>query len=91
MPSRKDPDADTEWRWLKTPATYCDTYSVDVFGGASIVRITFGEFLDRETEPYYRMAVALPISDAKALAKSLERLIKRAEEKKKDGDEPSEG
>jgi hypothetical protein len=70
-----------DYDWLRLPAVYCDTYSSAVFRRAGVVRIAFGEYVGRNYMPFYRSCVAMPISDAKMLVRTLTRQITRAEER----------
>ena len=88
-PKRKEP-ADPALRWLQPSPVYVDHVAVGVFSGARVMRLVFGEWIDRETLPIYRAAVVLPLSEARVLAESLadelkeydERVAKRNVEKK---------
>ncbi len=76
--ARSRPEEELGFRWLETPAVYCDTYTADWFG--DVIRIAFGEYTDRDHYPFFRTAVAIPLSDAKRLIRTLTRLVKEAEE-----------
>jgi hypothetical protein len=81
--AKSRPEDEPGWRWLENPAIFCDTFSVDFFTDSNIFRLAFGEYTDKEHYPYFRVGVALPFADAKALARTLTRLIKEAEEREK--------
>ena len=89
-PPLKDPENELQWRWLKDPATYCDAYNVDVWPGPGVVRISFGEFTNKEYLPFFRAAIVMPISDAKSLAETLIALIREAEQDKEKREKSSE-
>ena len=80
---REDPAEETGFRWLQLPAIFVDTFSVDHFSGGTIIRLVFGEYVSREYVPFYRASVAMPLSDAKALARTLTRIVKDAEQELK--------
>jgi hypothetical protein len=69
-----------EWNWLKEPATFCDAYTLQVWAHLGVVRFSFGEYTDGDTQPFYRAGIVMPLSDAKALVRSLNRAIREAEE-----------
>lgn len=79
----KDPNVEPEWGWLREPGVYCDTYAVDIFQPQGVVRLTFGEYTDKEHLPYFRSAVVLPIAEAKALGRWLIKLIEAEEKESK--------
>jgi hypothetical protein len=68
-----------EWYWLRETAVFCDAYTLQVWKESQIVRFAFGEYTDGETKPFYRVGIAMPLSDAKTLLRSLTRAIKNAE------------
>jgi hypothetical protein len=76
------PEKEPGWRWLKEPAIYCDAYTVDVFSDANIVRLSFGEYISEDVLPFYRVGIAMPLTDVKKLIHSLNKVIERYE---KDG------
>jgi hypothetical protein len=76
--SEEDRDA-----WKTVPATYADTFEVSVVPEAGIVRIAFGEYAGRNRPYFIRTAVAMPIDDAKALGRMIQRLIHETEEESK--------
>ena len=78
--ARSRPDTEPGYDWLKMPGIFCDTYTADYFPSSNVIRINFGEYTDREHWPFYRAAVVLPLSDAKRLRATLNRLIREAEE-----------
>lgn len=88
-PKFKIPDDDPEWSWLKAPGTYCDTFSVDVWAGPQVVRLTFGEYTDKGMLPFFRAAVVMPIADAKGLAETLTELIQEAEKEEQAKKQPA--
>jgi hypothetical protein len=59
-------------------AVFCDTYFLNIW--PEYLRIAFGEHL--RDRPYYRSAIAMPISDAKSLAKDILELVERIEKDK---------
>ena len=84
---RRDAD-ENRYKWKEVPATYVDTFEVAVISDAKIARLAFGEFAGRGNS-FLRVAVAMPISDAKALVRILGDLIRDmdAEESNQDGDD----
>ena len=82
--ARSRPDEETGFDWLQLPGIFCDTYTADYFRSSNVVRITFGEYTDREHFPIYRTAVVMPVPDAKRLRATLNRLIREAEEPPKE-------
>jgi len=78
--ARKPPEADIGWRWMQLPAVFVDTFVVDVFQKATLVRLSFAEYTDRETASFYRSSVVMPVSDAKLLIERLTADIKEAED-----------
>jgi hypothetical protein len=75
----KDPPG-PEWRWLREPGIFCDAYTLDIWKDSQIVRIAFGEYTERGVSPFYRVGIAMPLSDAKLFLRALTRAIKEAEE-----------
>jgi hypothetical protein len=65
--------------WLAAPATYCDYFLVDAWGGPRIVRMAFGEVAETGRRPLFRVGIAMPIDVAKELADILREVIQRAE------------
>lgn len=61
------------------PAIYADTFEVSVSPSSQIARIVFGEYAGREAASFHRVAVAMPIEDAKAFIRTLGRLIREIE------------
>lgn len=82
--ARKSPEQTDEYGWLGLPAIYCDAYSVAGWPGDRIIRMVFSESTGPGWQPFYRAAIAMPVTDAKAFVKSLERQIERAEGKEVD-------
>jgi uncharacterized NAD(P)/FAD-binding protein YdhS len=77
---RKDPASEPSFQWLQLPSIYCDTYSLDTFGEAYVVRMVFGDYVSREYHPFYRASITMPLEEAKGFLRSLSRVIKNAEE-----------
>ena len=75
---RTPPEEEPRLRWLGLPGVYCDTFTLDSWT-SGVVRIAFGEYTDPEHYPWYRTAVVMPISDVKALARALTRVVTEAE------------
>lgn len=86
--SKARPDEDIGFNWLALPGIFCDTYAASYFRSSNAIRITFGEYTNKDHQPYYRTAVVLPLSDAKRLRATLTRLIKEAEEPEEGEAEP---
>lgn len=80
MAKGSDEDRDA---WKTVPATYADTFEVSVVPEAGIVRIAFGEYAGRNRPYFIRTAVAMPLEDAKALGRVIQRLIRETEEESK--------
>ena len=85
--ARSLPQDEPRYRWLEPPGIYCDAYTANYFP-SGVIRITFGEYIDKDHYPYFRTAVVIPLSDAKRLVRTLNRLITRAEQPS-EPDEPS--
>lgn len=79
MATRSGPEDEASYRWLEAPGIFCDYYFADYYSDSKCIRITFGEWVAKGVQPFYRTAVVLPLSDAKALRKTLDRLIHQAE------------
>lgn len=62
-------------RWKEVSAIYVDMFEASVIPDAQIARIAFGEYGGPDT-PFLRVAVAMPIEDARALVKILGDLIR---------------
>lgn len=88
--ARTRPEEHLGFRWLETPGVFCDTYTARYFPDATSVRITFGEYTDRDHYPYYRYAVVMPLSDIKRLVRTLNRLIREAEQPEEGEEETPE-
>jgi hypothetical protein len=69
--------------WPGYSAVYCDTFAVDAWLPAGVVRLTFGEFTGQGYLPFFRSAVIPPIEDAKQLAKMMVDQIQEAEAEQK--------
>jgi hypothetical protein len=69
------------------PATYCDSYSVNVWPTPGVVRLTFAEYTQPGTLPFFRAAVVLPIAEAKALAEHLIGQIQALEREEEEQEE----
>lgn len=78
-PSRSA-EGSEEYEWLRTPAIFCDTFVSSVFRRDRVVRIAFGEYTGRGYFPFYRTSVTMPIGDARALVRVLDRQLKEADE-----------
>jgi hypothetical protein len=85
----RDPENTIGYRWLREPAVFCDTHYASYFKSANIVRITFGEYIGSSYSPYYRAGVALPLTEAKRLVRTLQRLVREAEEPSKPAEVPT--
>ena len=91
---KRNAEDDPGWHWMLPRATFCDYFILEAYEDSSVVRIAFGDWLDKETSPLFRHAIVLPIADAKMLAKRLGEAIQEAEsghntkadEKESDGD-----
>ena len=80
---QKRSDKNTGFEWLEPPGIYVDWFSASVFKNG-IVRISFCEYLDRETVPFFRTGLAMPVKDAKRLVSRLIALIEEFEEPEED-------
>jgi hypothetical protein len=79
QPKRQIVDDVGAYRWLQPNPIYCDHYTASSSTDGSIIRVSFGEYIGREYYPIYRTAVAMPLSEAKRLVRTLTRLIGEAE------------
>jgi hypothetical protein len=69
--------------WLQQPAIFVDHYSAALWPQAGVVRISFGETLGGDVTPLYRLGIAMPVADARALLRTLTRIFKQEDERQK--------
>ena len=62
-------------------AIYADSFEVSIIPDAQMTRMAFGEFAGRGKPTFIRVAVAMPIEDARELVRVLGNLIREADEK----------
>jgi hypothetical protein len=74
---------DDRYRWKEVPATYADTFEVSVVPDAQIARIAFGEYAGRDKGSFLRVAIAMPIADARELVRILGDLIRDMDQQRK--------
>ena len=69
--------------WLQQPAIFVDHYCAALWPQAGVVRIAFGESLGGDVLPLYRLGIAMPVADARALLQTLTRIFKQEDERRK--------